>query len=62
MIKKQVRTSDVYDLWDTGKLMEARQTMLHVLETNYGATRKVRLLATVIRKLDVVINDHGTRR
>lgn len=48
-----------FDLYDTKRLKEAHQLLVDVYNYNYDSSRKCKLLATIIRKVERLIEKHG---
>lgn len=48
-----------FDEYDTKKLKKALVLLNEVYEFNYDSSRKEKLLDTVIRKLDYVLDQYG---
>jgi len=59
-IKRRPYTKNIqFDRYDTQKLEEVRATLQKVYDYNYDSSRKVKLLETIISKLDKLIADYG---
>ena len=54
-------TSIFFDRYDTSKLEEALTLLTKVYEFNYDSSRKEKLLATVINKLEYVLDQYSYR-
>ena len=50
-----------FDEYDTKKLEKARVLLSQVYDFNYDSSRKSRLLDTVIRKLEYVLEQYGDK-
>ena len=54
-------TNMFFDRYDTSKLEEALTLLTQVYEFNYDSSRKEKLLATVINKLEYVLDQYSCR-
>jgi hypothetical protein len=54
-------TNMFFDRYDTSKLEDALVLLNQVYEYNYDSSRKEKLLATVINKLEYVLDQYSCR-
>lgn len=60
MATTRVRTKGInFDRYDTQKLEEVNRILHAVYNYNYDSSRKVKLLGTIIDKLEKLIAEHG---
>lgn len=60
MAVTRVRTKNInFDRYDTQKLEEVNGILHAVYDYNYDSSRKVKLLGTIIDKLEKLIAEHG---
>ena len=58
-----MRTKSInFDEYDTRKLKSTLKTLAEVYDYNYDSSRKVKLLETVINKLENLINNYGNTK
>ncbi len=64
MVKKRIKFGDDlhYGKYDTELLKKAREILQNVHGANYDASRKTKLLETVINKLDRILEEFGEKR
>lgn len=59
MVQRFPKTDVCFDIYDTKKLKEAKLNLEAVYNYNYDNSRKCKLLDTIIRKLEILIEQHG---